>query len=70
MVAQKNTTTNPGFSVRLGGELGQIGDLVHRLMQLIEKRQPVVAQLFIFNVDHHIFEKIVDGHLERGQRFQ
>ena len=49
---------------------GQVGDAVHRRMQLRQQRQAVGAQRRVLGIDHHAVEEGVDRRLQRGQRLQ
>src|SRR5690606_8919109 len=53
-----------------GGELGQIGNTVHGLMQRSQQTEAVVAQGRIFGIDHDAVEEGVYRVFQRRQGLQ
>ena len=55
---------------RSGSQPRQIGDTVHRRVQIAQQRQAVGAQRSVLGVDHHRFEKRVDRRFQSCQGLQ
>src|SRR5438132_8222138 len=57
-------------AVALRGELGNVGDLVHRFGKAAQQRQPVGSQRSIVGHDQYVIEEAIDAGPRRGQRAQ
>ena len=55
---------------RSGSQPRQVGNTVHRRVQIAQQRQAVGAQRSVFGVDHHRFEKCVDRRFQSCQGLQ
>src|SRR6478736_2151330 len=55
---------------RSRGELRNVRDAIHLLMQRAKECQPVASQRRVFRIHHHVVEEGVDGIAQRGERRQ